>query len=91
MHQVSTRQRTEQFSGVCELLLRKNTLLESESVGEFQKLGADQFESLGSGCCVGVCIGICQCTGRGGDAFVDVCASRCVGVGVCRFCVSVCT
>lgn len=49
MHQVSTRQRTEQFSGVCELLLRKNTLLESESVGEFQKLGADQFESLGSG------------------------------------------
>lgn len=43
------------------------------------------------GCCVGVCIGICQCTGGGGDAFVDVCASRCVGVGVCRFCVSVCT
>ena len=47
MHQVSTRQRTHEFSGVCEMLLRKYTLL--VSVGEFQKLGADQSESLGSG------------------------------------------
>ena len=36
------------------------------------------------GCCVVVCIGICQCTGRGGDAFVDICASRCVCVFACK-------